>query len=329
MGLMEIENLQIYQLKTEHVNSWPDSAKPPCEPLQGLHTTLQEDRGEELGKQKPPTNTTYFIKGTITLEVGHNANDYGLDMLSVGGNNNKDKDNHAKINYPESLQKKNFLQQHENKLLTPLGQDKSTYLTFNKGKEKAEDNDIDFSIATTQTSDGKPTPYIPGSSIRGSLRHTLSWLLRKQDKEIWEPAGENDYPSNDDAKKDIVLKIFGSTKQSSNLLIADAMPVNDDWQAVVLEMHAEDEFTQGAYSSSKFDHTCLTKGKFQATFLLEAESFLDLKEMEKELEKLQILGNNHMIPVGSGQWKGLGWIKLQLDYKKPDCTENNTQGDDE
>jgi len=36
--------------------------------------------------------------------------------------------------------------------------------------------------------------------------------------------------------------------------------------------------------------------------------------MKKELQKLKTLGKNQMLPIGGGQWKGLGWVKWDIEF---------------
>ncbi len=314
LGYMKLKDIKIYQLTSEHIDRWPDSGKTPCEPLQGLSsTTLNEDEQTELKDQCKPDQKPCIVSGSITIQVGQaidDGNGYGLDMLSVGGNNGKkqeDKNPGKVIAYPEAMQGKSFLKQHKSRLIKPLGQDEVKYLEFAGNNTK----DIDFNIAVTRKN-GTYIPHIPGSAMRGPLRHNLSWLLRKQGQAIWEPAGENEHPAS--GEEDIVLKLFGSTERSASLLISDALPVDDDWHMLVLEMHAEDEFTQGVFGSGKFDRTCLSKGTFKAHFELQANSEEELIAMKTELEKLQTLGKNQFIPIGGGQWKGLGWIKLAIEF---------------
>ena len=307
LGWIKLENLKVYRLTTEHISQWPDSSKPPHELLQGLSKTLLSDKQINAIKAPitPKKDNNNKITGTITLEVGQNNDGYGLDMLSVGGHQKKRPGEETRnTNQPESLMGKAFLKTHKEKLLAPQGTELDEYVKFTDSNT----GDADFSLSVTRQANGDSIPIIPGSSIRGSLRHVLSWLLRKQGKPIWNPADTKDTPN----ENDIVQQLFGSTEKSAELLISDAMPVDNDWQMVVLEMHAEDEFTQGVFGQGKFDRTCLTKGKFKADFYLENLP----EDTEKALETLQTLGKNQLIPIGGGQWKGLGWIKLSLDWEK-------------
>ena len=313
LGYMTLKHINIYQLTTDHIDRWPDSSKPPCELFQGLSSmTLNEDEQTKLKKDCPPNQQPCITTGSITIQVGQAIDDgdgYGLDMLSVGGNNGKETE--------DKKPGKAFLKKHKARLIKPLGKDENDYLEFSDNSK-----DIDFIIAVTRKN-GIYIPHIPGSAMRGPLRHSLSWLLRKQDNPIWEPGGENQHPER--GKEDIVLKLFGSTQRSASLLISDALPVNNDWRMVVLEMHAEDEFTQGVYDSGKFDRTCLSKGTFKAHFELQANSEAELKAMKAELEKLNTLGEQQFIPLGGGQWKGLGWVKLAIEFAQAQTNSNDEE----
>lgn len=307
LGWMKLIDVEIIRLDTGRVNDWPDSGKDPHKHIEKFNAdelTLEDELAKPVATE---SKNIYSLTGSINITVGEQEEDsYGLDFLSVGGNNN-DEDRNRQI--PGKLSGKKALSLNRDKLIKPQGQTEIKYLDFN-GK------DIDFNIALTQDLTGKPQPFIPGSSLRGPLRHTLSWLHRRNNEEIWEPAGENDYPED----KDIVLQLFGSTQQSAQLLISDAMPVNNkvnnNWQMLVLEMHAEDEFTQGVYGSSKFDRTCLTRGEFKADFYLTAKDDEELEKFKAELQKLNTLGEQQMIAIGGGQWKGLGWVKLLITFDK-------------
>lgn len=315
LGWMKLENLKVYRLTTEQISQWPDSSKPPHELLQGLSKTLLSD--EQINAIKAPItlkqDNDKKITGTITLEVGQNNDGYGLDMLSVGGHQKKRDGKERNTNQPHQLMGKAFLKDHKSQLLAPQGIELDEYIKFKHSKEKKKDRDADFSLSVTKQANDDSIPIIPGSSIRGSLRHVLSWLLRKRGAPIWNPADTKDTPN----ENDIVNQLFGSTKESAKLLISDAMPADNDWQMVVLEMHAEDEFTQGVFGGGKFDRTCLTKGKFKADFYLE-NSTEDAKEA---LKTLKTLGENQLIPIGGGQWKGLGWIKLSFACEEQACEE--------
>jgi len=298
LGWMKLTDVTYYELNTDDIDKWPDSTTSPLNAIKKL-TGVKEKQPNEIKKPRLPS-----ISGSITITVGDHSNDgYGVDFLSVGSfqrneeNQTDQKYEQRKTRHPSTLQDREFLDQHRDKLITPLGQNVDKYCQFEREKSKKDkDKYIDFYIAATQTQNGT-APFIPGSSIRGALRHTLQWLS-----------------NTNEADSDIVDDIFGSTSQSAKLLIADAMLKKEtDWQAVVLEMHAEDEFTQGVYGSGKFDRTCLTKATFTADYYLQADSNDELENIEKELQKLQTLGANQMLPIGGGQWKGLGWVKWDID----------------
>ncbi len=302
LGWMKLENIEVYELDSSHALEWPNAEKRPGEALQQLKVT---PKASPLEAAKEPDKTLHEASGVFTIEVNPETDEetWGLDFLSVGGNNGRN---------IEGMPGKDFLRSCNNdgRLLRPMGQTEQTYLTGQK-----PDKDIDFRIATTRNESGTEVPHIPGSSLRGPMRHTLSWLLRRNNETVWEPGDSLE-------TADEVTKLFGSTKDSARLLIGDALLTDDEWQVLVLEMHAEDEFTGGVYGSGKFDRTCLVKGRFKAPWYLQAP---DEEELEKGLElmrQLKNLADSRRIAIGGGQWKGLGWVKLDIQLPETGQEEN-------
>lgn len=300
LGWMELTDLEYYELTTDDIEKWPNSEKEPLKAIEDLDKTEEKLPSNLLKPNKP------YICKKITITVGGESSDsYGVDFLSVGSHQ-KEKGRETK--QPKELLGKKFLKKHKERLIKPMGQKEDGYMLF-----RDADKDTDFSLAVTQTLGGKPVPIIPGSSIRGALRHALQWL-------------HNSTASNEDFAD--IDTIFGSTSQSAKLLIADAkLQTPENWQAVVLEMHAKDEFTQGVFGGGKFDRTCLTKATFTADYYLQTDSNEELENIKKELQKLKTLGANKMLPIGGGQWKGLGWVKwdIQIDTETTSNTDDNNK----
>jgi CRISPR/Cas system CSM-associated protein Csm3 (group 7 of RAMP superfamily) len=319
LGWMKLDQLEVFRLTSKDITLWPDSSAGPFEVLKNLSINpLETEEVKSIQRQHSAEQIPCQLSGQIDIHVGEpNEDGYGLDMLSVGGISNI---RHTHKHQGKSLGK-NFLQSHRDKVIKPLGVSSDSYLKFSKSSS----GDVDFNIATTVIEDGKLTPHIPGSSLRGAMRHALSWWWRKKGESVWEPGGENNYPKADNDKNE-VLDLFGSTKNSANLLISDALPQQDtSWQLLVQEMHAEDEFTQGALEGSKFDRTCLTQGAFTARFHLTANTEDKLEKYRQELNVLNLLGQNRMMPLGGGQWKGLGWVRWNITFDEG--TSNKSQED--
>ena len=304
LGWMQLENIEVYELDADDALQWPNAQEEPIAALRKLTIAAKES---PLEGAKEPDKTLHEANGTITIEVNPETGEdsWGLDFLSVGGSNGQ------RI---EGTPGKDFLRSCNTggRLTRPLGQTEESYL-----RGQNPDDDINFRIATTHNGSGEEVPHIPGSSLRGPMRHALSWQRRRNGKTVWEP-GERLSDSNDE-----VTNLFGSTRDSAQLLIGDALLTNNEWQALVLEMHAEDEFAGGVYGSGKFDRTCLVKGCFQAPWHLQAPNEQELKASLGLMSQLKTLADSSRIPIGGGQWKGLGWVKLDIQLPHSGQEENH------
>jgi len=160
--------------------------------------------------------------------------------------------------------------------------------------------DPDFAIATWKRGNAR-LPYIAGSSLRGPLRHALTRHLRAQGK-----------PTK------VVDSLFGTVKESAKLLIRDALLVEEHPLSLAwLQLHAEDEFTAGAYSSSKFDRVAVMQGQFAWKMVLEKPD----KEEKEAFDTVLELARQGCIGIGGGQWRGHGW--LRWDFANLPQRENN------
>lgn len=252
LGWMELQGLQVYRLGVAHIASWPRSDCKPWEVIRELpaETVLDADSVQQLLNRKPPDRPRYCFAGEGIIRVGLDRFDsdtrYGLDTLSVGATE-----------------------------LMRLHQTWSSHYLKAEGIDATaaqDDFDPDHLLAWTRPAGDTPTaaefkPYIPGSSLRGPWRHTLSWWLRsRQGKSIGDPN------STRLAFADEVAELFGTTDHSAALLISDACLCSDDYQMALLELHAEDEFTAGTYESAKFNQLSLLKGQFRFEFVVTADN---------------------------------------------------------
>jgi len=192
-------------------------------------------------------------------------------------------------------------------------------------KENAYFNDLfpDHPICWSRIN-GSCQPIIPGSTLRGPLRHTLSWLLRKEGKVVWDPNRNSPSPAISAASDDTVLPTFGSTKNAARLLISDGhleSPENS-WQLAVLEQHAEDEFTQGVYRFSKFNRVTLLSGSFVFNYLFEADSEGELTKMQQLLNRAFKLGEQRFLPIGGAVFRAQGWVKWSVDSPVEEVTDD-------
>lgn len=142
-------------------------------------------------------------------------------------------------------------------------------------------------------------PFIPGTSIGGSLRHWLSRKLRMEGTPVWDPVAKCHYgqlPSNNtpnetqsadasSSKPDpsnAVVKLLGmvdgDTSYPSRLLISDAhlhnahtLYAEPGWRMAKLEKIALDSFVQNPFGSGKFDRLALFACQFEFNFTLEID----------------------------------------------------------
>lgn len=279
MGWMRLDNLSAYRLDTGHLEQWPHSAYADDYPayIQNRFRAIRLE-GEAL-KQRwqhpagPGTNATWHLEIAGSFSVGEHQDGYGLNTLSLGG--------HDADTLFANLAEPAFLAH----FFAPDGQ---------KCAARTEDFKPDSAIALTYPW-GDPQPYLPGSSLRGVLRHALERYYRAQDKMI------------PDKIPDEVKRAFGNTEASGALLVRDAY-LQGDWRAAWLQHHAEDEFAGGVYASSKFDRMALLEGCFGFRLHVEARSKGDLDELCRLVIKpLLALAAAGRIPLGGNIWRGQGW----------------------
>jgi CRISPR/Cas system CSM-associated protein Csm3 (group 7 of RAMP superfamily) len=308
LGWLHLENLKAYYLNTEHVTLWPNSFQPLKDVLKEIENKAIENKENEnkvtvieatqfsqhfnLQGDNFHPKKRYYIEIQGHIHVGERDNGYGLDALSVSG--------HA-----ANLGLSSWDGEH---YLSPEG--KSLQHCKN-------DFNPDNSIVMTCRNE-RYEPFIPGSSLRGVLRHALSRHLRRKGKNIHAPS--DGIP--EEIPKDIVAQLFGSFSKSISkkkakgaaLLIRDAYLVkNGNWKAAWLQHHAEDEFSGGVYGTGKFDRVALLQAQFSLRMVIEAKTPRQAHLYYQRLKPILELGEQSHLPLGGNQWRGLGWVKWQVD----------------
>lgn len=301
LGWMKLENMQVYRLSPEHAAIWPNSTKD-------THTIIQQDLAhtlltdfDSLYKHLLPQRKTQQLIGTGRITINPRVDDeetpWGLEMLAVGAEDSAWS--------PQSLS--------DEQLIMPEVFDPTTRDSLIDEKITHQDNLLAWTnVATTQEGEllEGPQPYIPGSSIRGVLRHALEDFSKLAS----EPSGASN----------ILTQLFGSMEHSAELLISDAYLSKPDYQAVILEMHAEDEFTGSTFATSKFDRTALVQGSFEFKLALQTSHPTALQHYRRLFQQLNQLGNQHFLPIGASQWRGIGWVHWQFELEQ----DNNLTGGD-
>lgn len=313
LGWMELKDVQVLRLPMtiEAIEAWPDNTVAEgwdalvehleqgglaARPM-ALRDVLAEEHGTErrghplgLGDKRfwYLTIDAEVSAGDYTPEGGSEA--YGLDAISVGG--------HAA---------------HE---LTPLADPALAPLGMNEEKRGELTSAQDAPVGTTDH--GRLEPFLPGSGVRGPIRHTASRWYGGKSKPIADP---NDPGRDTEAppdKEDSVGQLFGLESQAGRLLVRDAALVEPDgkdahknrvseFELALLQHHAEDEFTAGVYSTAKFDRTVVTKGTFGVRLIIEAKKSEDLRSHVETLKPALRLAELGHLPIGGGKWRGLGW----------------------
>ncbi len=273
LGWMRLDSLSEYTLSSEHVGQWPQAGQAQDYPdyiarvFAAQSTSLKPVWTEPVGMLEISGR---LIAGPRTPVEGMDEDEgYGLDSLSIGG--------HASDT---------LVAQHDANFLAPLGL-----------AAPAAGFDPDQTVVMVERRTGRE-PYVPGSSLRGPLRHALGRLLHASGR----PAS-------------LVDRLFGSKdKGSARLLIRDAFlvegaPLHLAW----LQQHAEDEFVGGVYGSAKFDRVAVMTGSFAWRMVLEG-TVEELREFEENaLQPLRELAEDGQIGFGGGQWRGHGWLRWEFD----------------
>jgi len=149
-------------------------------------------------------------------------------------------------------------------------------------------------------------PLLPGSSIRGPMRHTFSRAKTVGGATVQDPhpvqgaVDENDLAGN----------LFGTVAQSSSILIRDAR-AEGDWYAALLQMHAEDEFSASTFESAKRDGVRLLRGTFPIRIVVEGPDQDAVDPVLAEINSLIALGQLGHLPVGGHKTRGAGWGKWE------------------
>lgn len=305
LGWMQLTGLQMVTLDQSQRRHWPDNQCADNQTRFQRAATLAGGLATLLPPRPTrPSSAWHYAAFDLTLDVGAApANGYGVDALSVGG-------------FPGPQPAADLYRGH---LDPPRGMDAAAFFDPKHFKP-------DQALAmTTRRGAAAPEPFIPGTAIRGPLRHTLSRLLRRAGNAILDPV--TNQPT---AQGDPVGELFGlldargpdpdrkpiERPRSAALLISDAHLDHSEgapqWRAAWLQHHAEDEFTASTYGGAKFDRLVLLAGRFRARMVLEAPTAADLERLRQLLLQLRAPLEQSRIGFGGAQWAGLGWVRGSL-----------------
>lgn len=328
-GWLRLSKLVRYDLDSRHVLQWPDSLVrresladrinaiadrfaeigAPIEQQESTTYRVGPWRLQQAGLPKPlPATTTvatparqpwWYAELEASLHCGQPSTDtdaYGWDGLAVGAHGAGARD-------------VAHLYDH---LMRPVGQAASTF------QQSFQPYHLPV-LARTANHD-RPEPVIPGSAIRGPLRHALSRDLRSSGYRVLDPVTGQRYTEPATGRAiDPVATLFGTLEgqqsNTSSLLIRDAH-LDGDWTAAWLHHHAEDEFTQGTYGRAKFDSVVLMSASFKTRLVVEAPVRAEVDMHLAFLGRLLPMMKAGHLPIGGRQWAGLGWVRWVFDAQQ-------------
>jgi CRISPR/Cas system CSM-associated protein Csm3 (group 7 of RAMP superfamily) len=288
MGWLRLEGLTAVRLGLDDVDRWPDSAMKPVEAVAAIigtgHPVLPEAIFAETFGSLPVSKNWQVLDLSGTIAVGIRDDGYGLDMLSVGG--------HAAAK---------AMAEWTDAFLAPDGPTRTA-----AQRAFAPDH----AVVMTRRPDGRVQPFLPGSGLRGTLRHTASRLARAHGYDLPDPHG--DVATR--RRATLVDRLFGSVDRSAELLVRDAMLIGDeDWRAAWIHHHAEDEFSGGVFETAKFDRVALVSGTFSWRIVVETDRPSRMAMVLRLLPRLVRRAAAGQIPVGGAKWRGAGWPAWTVD----------------
>lgn len=327
LGWMALESVKMRSIPAEKSLQWPQVAlydeqrneRRDFDQLSEKLAAIGSEVSSTSNKLSSANGAWVYLKLGGTIRAGARSDGYGLDSLSIGGH---------QAGWSEAGGK-HLLKPKELKTGAPF-------------PEKPSDMALAMTPSPATASQGQDEswePFIPGSGIRGALRHALSRGRRKSGEAVRDPLTGSFYVPDKRSESPApdtysIGELFGALPaksppaadsksgtqptHSSRLLIRDAGLSDNsrvDWRYAVLQMHAEDEFTAGVYANSKFDRMAVLYGKFEFQMVVEAPpdeealAHAAINEIMGQLEG----DEGHGLALGGGQWRGHGWVEWCCD----------------
>ena len=344
LGWMTLDDCQVVSLSGLAALTWADDClydslidSKPRRTFSAFQAQLLQLRGiqkQALGDVRCPAaglNPWHLVRLTGTISIGQpRQGGWGLDTLSIGGHDLVS----AYLPKDHTLAPPERAGQREDggAQLKPLGILK---LYDKTGQLLAQE------------------PFVPGSSIRGPLRHQLSrgWRQAEPDTPIADPitglrwsangacpapvVGDTSNPAETVQTPDAAEALFGSARQdpdftSSRLLVKDALLTRGkEWKQIVLQSHAEDEFKTGTFGGALFQRLMLVDASFEVEMVIEDPCADAARASARAILDLLAQHDGHGLAIGGGQWRGHGGVLWKLssqeasfgkDWPSPDLT---------
>jgi CRISPR/Cas system CSM-associated protein Csm3 (group 7 of RAMP superfamily) len=266
LGWCHIEDLRAYRLDTDAYDRWVESAR----------TTLPEALSEVPIVE--PTRSWCFCTLDLKLSFGEyrpaaEGPVWGLDMLAVG---------------PHDAER----------ALQAIGDGAWARPSWTV----ASDSTLDAFSTDRAVLMDRGRPLLPGSSVRGPLRHSFSRAKTAAGRSVQDPHPVPGAVGPDD----LGGQMFGTVARSSRILIRDSR-AEEEWAAARLHMHAEDEFSAGSYESAKRDGVRVLRGVFPVRVVVEGPDPNSVEPLVAEIDRLIALGELGHLPVGGHKTRGAGW----------------------
>jgi CRISPR/Cas system CSM-associated protein Csm3 (group 7 of RAMP superfamily) len=270
LGWCHIENLRAYRLDPDAYERWVQSGRK----------TLPEALSEVPVVE--PTRSWCFRTLDLKLSFGEyrpsgEESAWGLDMLAVGPH---DTERVTQASGDGAWAKPAWASASDS---TPDGLSTDRAIMMDRGR-----------------------PLLPGSSVRGPLRHAFSRAKAAAGQPVQDPHLVQGNLDPDDPAG----KLFGTIARSSRVLIRDGR-AEAGWAAARLHMHAEDEFSAGSYGSAKRDAVRLLRGVFPIRIVVEGPDASSVEPLTEEIDSLVALGELGHLPIGGHKMRGAGWGRWQ------------------
>lgn len=276
LGWCHLENLQAWRFDEQTYQQWilsgrRDKDKP--EPLEQIPVVS-------------PTRCWCFRTLDVDLVFGERVSSpgeasWGIDMLAVGAHSNEGSQQPL----------------GDGIWATPPWADAAA----DKG-DAAKERPLDTDRAILMAGD---RPLLPGSSVRGPMRHAFSRAKRAAGIPVKDP---HTCPGADVGEDDPAGRAFGTVNRSSRILIRDTR-AEADWAAAKLHMHAEDEFSAGSYETAKRDAVRVLRARFPVRIVVEGPDVETVEPLVKLVDEQVALGKLGHLPVGGHKTRGAGWGK--------------------
>ena len=198
-------------------------------------------------------------------------------------------------------------------------------LLIKSGRESGADPtllDMNF-VRTAHPDTGEMTVFLPGSSLKGTLRsycEKIARTVRDEENPRWccnpfdgtfcgKQFDRGEWPSTVRyARSCVVCRTFGHTHMGSHLTLSDAYP-QDTPRLEQRDGVAIDRIT-GAVAAGPFNLEVVTQGTFRATLRLRNFQLWQVGLLAVALREM----GQGRVPVGFGKSKGFG--RVSVNYQK-------------